>query len=215
MTSILNFCQQKFQLVQSDNVTIGKLQTLAEQHGDQPFVFYDATHRESALVIPEAVTWAVHKFELGPDEIAAGTGIFELLRRNQAVVDRDQPASRVAKLASSREAGAIVAVADKGKPVGVFLPSIVAERLPETRFVIDKLPSALQTQVRSLRGLDKLSQAIEVFETGGLSFHSARVNVYGGEPYVCDGGGEDGPHFRNSCPCRWHPGAGCTRRSIK
>jgi hypothetical protein len=214
MFPIFDFCQQKFNLVQSKNVTIGNLQEIAGQHGDDVFVLFDPVYRESACVIPEAVEWAVHKFQLAPNEIAAKTGIFKILRRNQAVVHRDQPAVRIAELASSEDVDAIVAVSDVAKPVGIFLPGIVAERLTKTRFVTDKLSSALQTQVRSLRGVGNLSQAIGALETQGLSFHSEKLNIYGGEPYVCDGGGAAGPHFRNSCPCRYHPGAGCRRRNI-
>jgi hypothetical protein len=214
MFPIFDFCQQKFKLAQTRNATVGDLQKMAEEHGDDVFVLFDADHLESACVIPEAVKWAVHKFQLAPNEIAARTGIFKILRRNQAVVHRDQPAARIAELASSQDIDAIVAVGDAGKPVGIFLPGIVAERLPETRFVTDKLSSTLQTKVRSFTGIDNLSQAIGTLEIQGLSFHSEKLNIYGGEPYVCDGGGEAGPHLRNTCPCRYHPHAGCRRRNI-
>lgn len=210
MLPIFNFCQQEFALVQDNDVTVGRLQDLAGQHGVKPFVFFDADHREAACVIPTAVEWAIKEFNLDAKEIAAETGIFEVLRRNQAVVHRAQPASRIAQLASSQQADAIVTVGDLGKPVGIFFPGIVAERLSETRVVKDLL-SPLQTQIGALGGVHHLAEAIRVLEREGIDFHSEQVNYYGGEPYVCQA---DGGHFRNSCPCPYHPGASCGRRNL-
>ncbi|HWM25181.1 MAG TPA: hypothetical protein VNP98_10180 [Chthoniobacterales bacterium] len=211
MLPIFNFCQQQFALVQDNNVTVGRLQDLAGQHGVKPFVFFDSDHREAACVIPTAVEWAIEEFNLDAREIAAETGIFEVLRRNQAVVHRAQPASRIAQLASSQHADAIVTVGDLGKPVGVFFPGIVAERLSETRIVRDSLSRFLQTQIRALGNIDHLADAIRVLEKEGIDFHSEQLNLYGAEPYMCQA---DGGHFRNSCPCPDHPGASCGRVNL-
>jgi hypothetical protein len=187
------------------------LQDLAEQHGVKPFVFFDAAHRETACVIPTAVEWAIKEFNLHPKDIAAETGIFEVLRRNQAVVHHAQPATRIAQLASSQQAGAIVTVGDLGKPVGVFFPGIVAERLSETRIVRDSLSRFRQTQIKALGNVNHLADAIQVLEREGIDFHSEQVNFYGAEPYMCEA---DGGHFRNSCPCSYHPGARCGRVNL-
>ena len=209
---IIDFSQQKFQLVQNDNVTIGDLETLAESHGNDPFIFYDGAHREVACVIPEAIKWAVQKFNLHSNDVAADTGIFKVLRRNQAIVHRDQPASRVAHLAASQELGAVIAVGDNGKPDGLFLPALVKERLLETGFVKRELSPSMRSRIHSFSG--NLVQVIGAIETQELSFHSEGVNIYGGEPYICQGDAEDGPHIRNSCPCQYHPGSQCMRRKV-
>jgi hypothetical protein len=211
MLPILNFCQQRFALVQDNNVTVERLQDLAGQHGANPFVFFDAEHREAACVIPTAVEWAIKEFDLDAKEIAAETGIFNVLRRNQAVVHSAQPASRIAQLASSQQADAIVTVGDVGKPVGVFFPGIVAERLSETSVVRSSLSRSLQRQIRALGNVDHLADAIRVLEKEGIDFHSEQVNLYGAEPYMCEA---DGGHFRNSCPCPYHPGASCGRVNL-
>lgn len=209
---VIDFSLKHFTPVRADNVTIGKLEELAVAHGDSPFVLYDAANRETACVIPEAIQWAVKKFDLDSNEIAAETGIFKVLRRNQAVVNRDQPASRIARLTSSQDVNAVIAVAADGTPEGVFLPGVVSERLHETHFVKNSLPPVLQTKIQSFAG--NIVKGIDVIELHDVSFHSEKINVYGGEPYVCEGNQDDGPHVRNSCPCQYHPGAQCRRRKL-
>jgi hypothetical protein len=210
-SSIFNFSQQKFRLVHKDNVTVGQLETLANQHADKPFIFYDGIQREAACVVPARVKWAIEKFNLAPGEIAARTGIFDILRRNQGVVHRDQPSSRIAQFALSEDLDAVLVVGDKGEPAGLFLPGLVAERLPKTPFVKDLLPPALRQQIQALKNLDDLPQAMAKIETQDVAFHSELVNEFGGEPYICEG---DGGHIRNSCPCPSHPFARCSRRQI-
>jgi hypothetical protein len=102
-------------------------------------------------------------------------------------------------------------VNDHTLPVGVFIPGLVAERLPNSHMVISS-SQELQNAVRTALAAGDLVRAIEAIEGEHTEFHSETLNQNSPDPYVCENHGK--PHKRSKCPCDIHPGASCGRREV-
>jgi hypothetical protein len=210
MIDILDFSWRGFTLVATPNATARELAELARQKQLSPFVFHDPLHRSSALVLPDAVTYAVGRLDIPYDEPAVPSGVLTLLREDQITVRRYQPASRVARLARERDAKIVVVVDEYETPVGLFVPSVVVERLPGSSMITTGSSSSLRQAVQQMVSAGDLVGAIESIEKEHTGFHSERLNLDAPDPYVCEDHGK--PHIQSRCPCDVHPSANCGRR---
>lgn len=212
--SIINFSSKVFQLVELDNVNVEQLGNLAGSHGSNLFVLHDRTNHFSAVIIPELVTFLLEKLELPPDDLAAPTGLLDALRQGQLTVREDQPASRVARLALGRRIDLVIVVNPNAAPVGLFVPSRVAEHLPgSTR--IRQSTMSLSKRVQEMRDVKELPDILKEIEEEHTDFASERLNQVVADPFVCAGDKDDGSHYVNSCPCSYHLGGSCSRRGVK
>ena len=217
MIPIIDLCWQGFTPVTVNRATVGEIYSLAQEHGTNPFVIHDSADRTSALVLPDAATRAIDMFGMPRTMLAAAVGLFDMLRRNQMTVSFDQPASLVMRLSSSQQIGAIVAVDSDEFPVGLLIPGSVTERLPHSHWIVQSSP-ALQQQITALTAIGDLAGAIAALETerqlGPGDFHSESLNALAPDAYTCGGDAEDGPHTINVCPCGYHPGGSCVKRTV-
>jgi hypothetical protein len=154
----------------------------------------------------------IKKFRLPNDESAVAVGLMDILRRKQITVHQEQPADRVVKLAASHKTFAIIAVNDYGVPVGILIPDVAIERLPDTGYA--QSPFGFTSPIAHHINNGDLAGAISEINKRHQNFHSERFNLDASDPYICAGDEEDGSHNINACPCRYHPSAGCGRRQI-
>jgi hypothetical protein len=134
------------------------------------------------------------------------------LRRRQITVKSDQPAETVAKLANMSHAEFVIVVNNQRTPNGLFIPNVVAEKLPQASMV-QQMPH-LRQEVELQIAAYNLTGAISHIEKIIKDFHSERINFDVPDPYICSGDEEDGPHNWNSCPCPYHPLAACGKREV-
>jgi hypothetical protein len=214
MIPIIDFCWQEFNPVEVDDVEVRHLYNLSKQHGPDLFVLHDRVHRMSALVIPDLVTETVERLDLlnlRGETSAAAIGLLDLLRRDQITVNFEQPASLVVIAAAWQQAGTVIAVDNSARPRGLFIPSTVAERLPQASLIQEQSPQ-LRESVGQLTRIGNLAGAIVAIESKFDSFHSEHLNRHAANPYICDG---PLPHKTFSPPpCREHSGAIVTMRNV-
>jgi hypothetical protein len=212
MIPIIHFAWQRFIPTQIQNVRVGQLYDLARKNPVQElFVFNDPTHQLSALIIPELVTSIVDELNLPFWESAADVGLLDIIRQDHIAVHMNQPASVVTRLAAKMDAQTVIVVNDDAIPVGLFMPGVVAERLPQASILGQgsvNLRGTVSTQVASR----DLAAAIASIEAEMLAFHSEFLNEHAPDPYVCEGFGT--PHKRTICPCDIHPAATCGKRLV-
>lgn len=213
MIPIIDFSWREFKpFQQSLDASVQEFYDLAHIYNPNLFLLHDPERRLSALVIPDLVIQTVERFDLPLEAPVAATGLPDLLRQGQMTVHAGQPASLVALLAEAHEIESVVVVDDSAFPIGLFVPSVVAERLPETYRIQAESSESLRRTVRRLAAAGNLTGAIAAIEGEYGDFHSERLNQLGADPYVCDGNGK--PHYWRRCPCKWHPTATCGRRTI-
>ena len=210
--AIINFSNQTFKLVEVPDLKVDDLMQLATQNEPRLFVVHDPKHKASALVIPELVKKVVENAKLDRDQLATDVGLMGVLRRRQITVNGDQPAETVAKLANMSHAEFVIVVNNQRTPSGLFIPKVVAERLPHAS-MLQQMPS-LQHEVQLQIAAYNLTGAISKIEKIIKDFHSERINLDVPDPYICSGDDEDGPHNWNSCPCPYHPSAACGKREV-
>jgi hypothetical protein len=212
MIPIIQFSWRSFVPAQAPNVGVGQLYDLAQHHDPQLFVFHDSVHRLSALVIPNLVTQTIESLELPRSESAAAIGLLDLLRQDQMTVHMHQPAHLVARLVAWQGVHTTIVINDDAVPVGLFIPSAVVERLPNTSMLRNS-SQELQDTVRTVLATPGgLARAIAAIEREHDEFHSESLNVNAPDPYVCEDHGK--PHKRSRCPCDIHPDAPCGRRGV-
>ncbi|HBY93026.1 MAG TPA: hypothetical protein DEP84_03520 [Chloroflexi bacterium] len=213
MIPIIDFSWREFKLFQQSlDVSVQEFYGLAHSHNPNLFLLHDPDRRLSALVIPDLVIQTVERFDLPFEAPVVATGLPDLLRQGQMTVHVGLPASLVTLLAGAHEIESVVVADDSAFPIGLFIPSVVAERLPETYRIQGESSETLQRTVRRLTATGNLAGAIAAIEGAYDDFHSERLNQIGADPYVCDGNGK--PHYWRRCPCKWHPSASCGRRTI-
>src|SRR6266849_9005357 len=135
MPPILNFSNQTFNVEEVSDIKVDDLVQLAGQNQPKLFVVHDPAHRVSAVVIPELVLMVVKALKLPANRSAADVGLMEVLRRRQITVKMDQPAQIVAKLANLSRAEFVIVTDHQRTPNGLFIPNVVAQRLPHSRMV--------------------------------------------------------------------------------
>lgn len=111
-----------------------------------------------------------------------------------------------------QEAQVVIAVNDDTVPVGLFIPSVVAERLPQTSQILHASSPQLQQTVGRPTEIGDLARAIAAIEGEHDEFHSEYLNHLAPDPYICEDHGK--PHKLSRCPCDIHPGAPCGRRKV-
>ncbi len=202
MIPIVDFCWQSFQSVEISNSSIQELANLAG--GPKPFVvIYDRQYHFSALVIPELVTQLVNELDLSPQDSAIATGILDLLRQGQITVSESEPASRVAQLAVKHDIKVVLAVNHDALPVGLFVPHIVTERLPQTLLQQDSVQ--LQETVGRLTMVDDLPGAIKAIESENSRYRSELLSKQDYVFLVCEDSGKY--HVVLQPTCSEHPTA--------
>ena len=212
MLSILNISNQTFKVEEVPDIKVEKLVQLAKQNQPRLFVVHDPAHCISAVVIPERVLTVVKELKLPGYQLAADVGLMGVLRQRQITVTKDQSAQTVARMANLSRAEFVIVRDQQHAPSGLFIPHVVAERLPHTRMV-QEVPY-FQKTIEDLLAENNLIGAISQIEKRIKDFHSERINLDAPDPYICGGDNEDGPHNRNSCPCPYHPGAPCAKREV-
>jgi hypothetical protein len=209
MLSILDFSWRDFRPDVVEGVRVGELYDLARAHASELFVVHDRALRWTALVIPDVVTVTVERFDLSKDTPAVAVGMVDLLRRDQMSLSLECQASLAARLALWREATVVHAVEDDGTPRGLFIPDIVAERLPGASMLTGGSPELRE----SAQGpMGRLGEALAAIEAELPAFHSESLNSWGPSPYVCHDHGLQ--HKVSFCPCDKHPEAVCARRAV-
>jgi hypothetical protein len=208
---ILNFCDHEFLLVKEDNVSVERLRQLAEKAKAGLFVIFDPQQHAAALILPELVTSAVSYFKWEPEASAADVGLLSFLRRGQLTVNQGQEAGQVARLAIAAEAWAVLVLDPKGKPVGVFLPRVVAARLSSRSAQASFPPilAASRVHPQGFYGLQALPWVLEELDREVPGFHNENLNSRAADPYWCDAG-----HNVEHCPCSVHIGSNCARREV-
>jgi hypothetical protein len=209
---ILNFSNQTFKVEKIANIKVEDLVQLAHQNQPRLFVVHDPVNKASAVVIPELVIKVVDELKLSPELPAADVGLMGALRGRQITVKADQPATTIAQLANLSKAEFVIVTDQQRTPTGLFVPNVVAERLPQASMVQER-PDLQQIILERLAEND-LTGAIAQVEKRIKDFHSEKVNQDAADPYICSGDNDDGPHHWNSCPCPYHPGAACGRREV-
>jgi hypothetical protein len=209
---IINFSNQTFKVTTIDNIKVDDLMQLALQNQSCLFVVHDPAQKTSAVVIPELVFRVVNKLQLSPHQPALDVGLMCVVRGRQLTVKADQPAETVAKLARVSKAEFVIVTDRQQRPTGLFVPQVVAQRLPETRIV--KAVPDLKLQIQQRLAQNDLTGAIAQIERRIKDFHSEKVNLDAPDPYICSGDEEDGPHHWNTCPCPYHPQAACSKREV-
>lgn len=209
---ILNFSNHTFKVEKIANIKVEDLVKLVDQNQTRLFVVHDPVLKTSAVVIPELVIKVVSKLNLRHEQLAADVGLMGVVGQCQITVKADQPAQSVAHLAKVSKAEFVIVTNQERLPTGLFIPNVVAERLPLARMV-QEVPDLGQL-VREELANDDLTAAIAQIEKRIKDFHSERVNLDAPDPYICSGDDEDGPHHRNSCPCPYHPQAACSKREV-
>src|ERR1043166_7575938 len=197
--AILNFSNQTFKVEQIANITVDDLVRLAQQNQPRLFVVHDSVQKTSAVVIPELVLAVVNKLQLPAQQRAVDVGLMGVVRGCQITGKSDQPAGIVAYLANVSRADFVIVTDEQRTPAGLFIPGVVAQRLPEARMVQD-MPDLRQEILQRL-AVNDLTGALQRTEKRIKDFHSEKVNLDAPDPYICAGDEEDGPHHRNSCPC--------------
>ena len=214
MIPIIHFSWQWFIPTQIQNVRVGQLYDLAlkkSMPNPELFVFHDPTHRLSALIIPDQVTHIVGVLDLPFWESAAAVGLLDIIRQDHITVHMNQPASLGTQMAAKMDGQTVIVVNDDAIPVGLFMPGVVAERLPQSSMLLQSSTDLQEAVSTQLDGGD-LAEALASIEAEMLAFHSEGLNINAPDPYVCEGLGA--PHMRTNCPCDIHPTATCGRRLV-
>lgn len=209
---ILNFSNQTFKVEKIANIKVDDLVQLAQQNQPRLFVVHDPVQKTTAVVVPELVLKVVNKLQLPSQQRAADVGLMGVLRGRQITVKSDQPVGTVTRLANVSKVEFVIVTDEQRTPTGLFIPHLVAQRLPQARMV-QEVPDLKQEILERLAEND-LPGAIAQIEKRIKDFHSEKVNLDAPDPYFCSGDDEDGPHHRNSCPCPYHPLAACSKREV-
>jgi len=210
--SILNFSNHTFKVEKIASIKVEDLLKLVYQNQPRLFVVHDLALKTSAVVIPELVLKVVNELYLTPQQQAADAGLMGVLRRCQITVKADEPAETVARLARVAKAEFVIVTNQERIPTGLFIPHVVAQRLPQARMV-QEVPD-LERLIQEQLAKNDLTGAITQIKKRIKDFHSEKINLDAPDPYICSGDEEDGPHHRNSCPCPYHPGAACSKREV-
>jgi hypothetical protein len=216
MITIIDLSWRAFRPVEvSPNPKIGELYDLARWRSPDLFVFYAPALGEPALILPERLIRAVEELKLSPDRSVAETDLMALLRQDQMTALWSEPADLVARSAAKREVDAVIVVDDEAFPVGLFIPTVVAERLSHTS-IVQGSSSNLRQTVEELIEEGEVAEAIAAIADEHGEIHrdhfSELLNYAPPNPYFCEGEGK--PHTQSRCPCRRHPGAACGRRTV-
>ena len=203
MIPISNFCWQGFRPVEVSNISIGELVSLVNGRG--PFVIiHDRQYHLSAFVVPELMIQLVRALDLSLDGSAMATGLLDLLRQSQIVVGENEPASRVAKLAVEHDIEVVIAANRDLFPVGLFIPSVVTERLPHTT-LFHQGSYQLRETVVQLTSVGDLPGVIRAIESEFISYHSELLTLQDIKLLICEDHGNE--HSVFEAPCKDHPGA--------
>ena len=150
----------------------------------------------------------VEALRLSPGDSALDTGLLDLLRQGQATVGANEPAGRVAWLATKYDIEVVIVVNDDGIPVGLFIPSIVTERLPQTMDKLQQSSPQLQYTIAHLTEENNLPGAIIALEGEHNQYRSERFSQLNIQAFLCEDHGDPAKYhhiFRPSCTK--HPGA--------
>ena len=207
---ILDFAWQDVRPVEFSNPQLGDIHAQCVQYGPELLLAHDVVNRWSALIIPEVVDRLVAEFEIPVTASATASGVVDVLRQGHITVSGDQPASMVVRLAQSMDAAVVVIADGADRPVGLFLPAVVAERLSRTSLVRHESSPFVQYVAERAEG--DLVAAISAIESEHTSFHSESLNQNVSDAYICDGGGI--PHHVAFCPHRPHPSGPCGHRRV-
>jgi hypothetical protein len=216
MVPIVDISWHEFKSEQSENPSVGDLYNLANQYSPELFIFHETSARWSAVVIPELVVKTVDDLQFDHGSPASAVGLTDLIRREQLTVNRNQPASIVAQLAWLQEISQVIVVDENLKPIGLFIPSNVFERLLDTLSgnLIDSLRTGLETNLNQGLAQGGLVNALKEIEKVKQSYHSERLNYQDPDPLVCQAKGRI--HSTSFCPCQrpGHSGGPCSKRKI-
>jgi len=195
----------------------GDLLSEAQQAGDNPFLIHDDHFQRSAVVVPDAVRWAIENRFLPLDAAAGDTGLLDTLSEGQVVVERDAPASDVVRQAVASGISVVIAVDSMRQPEGVFVPSSVQARLLETlanrsdysiypgiQGALARLGSRERAGDPAAPAGEELIQAIDALDEALDEFHSENLNSRNPAVGLCN---DHGLRHVTALPCATH-GAG-------
>lgn len=206
MIPIVDFCWQNFNPVEIWNLSVRELVDLAGRHDPKdPFVVvYNKQYHLPILVFDDVVAQLAESLKLPPDASALTTGLLDLLKQGQVTVRENEPASRVAWLAIEHDIEVVTAANDDAIPVGLFIPSIVTERLPKTTKLQQCSPH-LQETIGRLTKVDDLPWAIMALEGELNQYGSERLKGQDIRRFQCQDHGK--PHYIFRPKCENHPTA--------
>ena len=188
--------------------TVGAIYELASAHGSNLFLIHDVSREWSTVVIPDLVLQFVDDAETPFADPVSATPLSEELSRGQMEVDANEPAIEVAEMCQEHGAWAVI-VKSEGRPVGLFIPSVVAQRLLDTTMIATGPSDLRETVAANEFDITSSIRAIDAALTG---FHSENLNYRAPDPYICEGGGQ--PHHAWMCPHSPHPAGPCGRRQV-
>lgn len=214
MISIHQLAWRGFATVGRPWITVGQLYELAKYSPpEELFVVHDPAVRRSALVVPETAIQMIDTLKLAHDEAVANVGLFDVIGSRQIEVDYQQPARLAIALAAWQKADVVFTVDDERRPIGLLVPQMLIETLPERSIIRHESSPRLQQAVSRLLAVGDLSGAIAAIETEHNYFHSESGMAQSRTPYLCAGHGAQ--HLLSKCPCHDHPSANCQPRKIK
>lgn len=198
MISVYDLSWQDFKAVEIMGASVGELAQLARK-GEEAFILYDQQARLPALVHPGQVLQILAESRLRENESILESGLLDLLRRGQMMVHTDQPAGRVAEMAERYGMTVVVAVGLDNHPQGLFIPSVVVERIPQGYLFQQRTSPELRDEFMRLSRAGRFAAAIDALSKEHDEYHAEPVNFNSPDPYYCQGGGG---HWASSCPCR-------------
>jgi hypothetical protein len=196
MIAILDLSWQAFPSHPLTGPMVGDLVSLCSAERPKLFVAHDPLSGWSGVVVPDGVLALVDRLDLPHDAPVIDVGLLGVVSQGQLTARWNQPASTVAKVASWAGATSVIVVSDTGHPAGLFLPAVVAERLPRTSIVRSQSSPFVQYAV-GRAGTD-LVAAITALESEHASFHAESINDHTADAYICKEGGID--HHVSFCP---------------
>lgn len=209
MLPLLDFSWQAFEPEFVEFPQVGDIYRLARAHESSLFVVHDRALRWTALVIPEVITTTIDRYNIPSSLPAVSVGLVELMRQGQMTYFAEHSAGLATQLALWQGVQVVHAVDEEGVPRGLFLPDVVAERLPDV--LMNRGAPSLGRNAAG-GGLSHLDATIQAIEGTFSEFHSELLTVFGPTPKVCQNHGL--PHKVSTCPCQTHPHAACSQRRV-
>jgi hypothetical protein len=194
--------------VREPGISLLRLRELALERAGNAFLYHDPSCLRSAVVSLDQIDSMISRFPLHLDSEVAATGVLDVLRGNQLLVQAEQSALNVTTLLQALGSELAIVTDASATPVGLFVVGSVLERLSDAS-LLQSASAPVRDNVRLLTQAGDLAGAIAVLEATFQDFHSERLNQSNPVRLWCESG-----HGVSRCPCTLHPGSNCGRQSV-